>query len=210
MKARRPPWLVRFGSLIGGRLWSALKPRASRGLGRKRGGPPENWRAVAQHHPGPAMHGLYRCRGSVHPGRDSRSRSPTVVVVLPQADDGEAALIVERLRGADIKEARAIWKSYDIINMCGNANVFVEILRGCISGDAGLWRSKTDTGHKKQRRAAAAKIFSEFMERWSQHYAWRSILKRARKSIPGSCISASGPARACCRSGSRHSCRGFA
>jgi len=40
MKARRPPCERRLGSLIGGRLSSASKPRASRGLGLNLGGPP--------------------------------------------------------------------------------------------------------------------------------------------------------------------------
>jgi hypothetical protein len=41
------------------------------------------------------------------------------------------------LRGADVEEAGAVWKLNDVIDMCLNADVFVEVLAGVLDGDAG-------------------------------------------------------------------------
>ena len=46
-------------------------------------------------------------------------------VVFPGADDGESAGVVGGLRGADVEEAGSIWKLHYVIDMRGDADVFV-------------------------------------------------------------------------------------
>jgi hypothetical protein len=57
-------------------------------------------------------------------------------VVFAEADDGESAGVVWGLRRADIEEASAVWKFDYVIDMRGDADVFVEVLLGVICGDA--------------------------------------------------------------------------
>jgi hypothetical protein len=60
------------------------------------------------------------------------------VVVLPGADDSESAVVIGGLGRADVEEAGAVWKLHYIIDIRGNANVFVEHFGGLVGGDAGL------------------------------------------------------------------------
>ena len=46
-------------------------------------------------------------------------------VVFPGADDGESAGDVGGLRGADVEEAGSVWKFDNVIDMRGDADVFV-------------------------------------------------------------------------------------
>src|ERR1700761_5558966 len=55
-----------------------------------------------------------------------------------QTDNREPALRVWHLRRTDIQKARPVGKFYYIINMSRNADVFVEVSRGLLSGHA--WR----------------------------------------------------------------------
>jgi len=59
-------------------------------------------------------------------------------VVFPGADDGESAGVVGGLGSADVEEAGAVWKFDDVIDMRGDADVFVEVLAGVLNGDAGF------------------------------------------------------------------------
>ena len=60
------------------------------------------------------------------------------VVVFPRADDGESAGVVGGLRGADVEEAGSVWKFDNVIDMRGDADVFIEVLLGVFYGDAGF------------------------------------------------------------------------
>jgi len=46
-------------------------------------------------------------------------------VVFPGTDDGESAGVVGGLRGADVEEAGSVWKFDNVIDMRGDADVFV-------------------------------------------------------------------------------------
>lgn len=58
--------------------------------------------------------------------------------VFLEADDGEPAGVVWGLRRADVEEAGSVWKFDDIIDMRGDADVFIEVLLGVFNGDAGF------------------------------------------------------------------------
>ena len=58
-------------------------------------------------------------------------------MVFAEADDGESAGVVGSLRRADVEEAGAVWKFDYIIDVRGDADVFVEVLLGVFDGDAG-------------------------------------------------------------------------
>ena len=136
MKARCPPCGLRFGSLTGGRSTSPAKPRTSRGFGLNFGGPPELPR-MAQHHSRTSVHGLNQA-----PDMDIHIPIPRQlshrIAVCTQAYHRKPALLVRSLRRANVHIASAVRNLHHIINMRGNANVFVEEIRGVVRGDAGL------------------------------------------------------------------------
>ena len=95
---------------------------------------------VAEDHSGAAVHGLDDAADlDVHVAIFSELTD--FVAIFPQTDNGEAALLVRGLGRAHVKERRAIGKLHHIIDMRGDANVFVEEFRGFVCGDAGLGRS---------------------------------------------------------------------
>jgi hypothetical protein len=61
-----------------------------------------------------------------------------VFAILPEADDGEMAGGVGSLRRADVEEPGAVGKPDHVIDTGGDADVFVEHLRGLVGGDAGF------------------------------------------------------------------------
>jgi hypothetical protein len=48
-----------------------------------------------------------------------------IALIFPEADDGEPAGVVRGLRGTDVEEAGAVWKFDHVIDMRGDADVFV-------------------------------------------------------------------------------------
>jgi hypothetical protein len=58
--------------------------------------------------------------------------------VFLEADDGESAGVVGGLGGTDVEEAGSIWKFNYVVDMRGDAYVFVEVLLGLVDGDAGF------------------------------------------------------------------------
>ncbi len=116
-------------------------------------GPELRWTAIelagmAKDHAGPAVHGLHDA-ANLHVGVAIFLQLADIGAVFLKADNGEAALLVRGLRRADVEEPRAIWKLHHIIDMRGNANVFVEHLRRLVGGDARL-----GFGGKRERRRA--------------------------------------------------------
>ena len=109
------------------------------GVGLELGRPAVELACVAQDHSGAAVHGLDDAAHlDIHVA--VLAQFAHVLMILPEADDGETAGVVGGLRRAYVEEARAIGKLNHIINMGGNANVFLEHFGGLVGGDAGLGR----------------------------------------------------------------------
>jgi hypothetical protein len=114
----------------------------------------------------------YHARASMHRLNQSPDMNICVAVsvqfahvctVLCEADNGEAAGVIGNLRRADIEECRPIIKLIYVIDMSGNANVFVERLRGRFGRQAELVFSAEGNRraqHEDQRDSPHASIVS--------------------------------------------------
>src|SRR5581483_6932825 len=104
---------------------------------------------VAEEDPGAAMHRLHDAANLyVHVAVFSELADG--VAILPEAHDGEAAFLVWRFGRAHIEEARAVRKLHDVVDVGGDAHIFVEQFGGVVGSDA-----RFGCARKAHKRASA-------------------------------------------------------
>ena len=79
---------------------------------------------VAKDHAGTAVHGLDEA-ADAHIHVFVLAEFAHFAVVFPETDDGETAVVVRGLRGANVEEASSVGKLNHVINMSVNANVLI-------------------------------------------------------------------------------------
>lgn len=126
-----------------------LRAEASRqhGVGPEPGRAAVELALMAQEHAGPAMHGADDA-ANPHIRAAELAQLADRILVFSEALDGEAAGIIGGIRRAYVQEPGPIGKFHHIIDMRGDADVFVEVLRSLIDGDAGLWRAGMNRGRR--------------------------------------------------------------
>lgn len=132
---------AKIGVIDGGATLVGRESAGESGIG------PEFWRAsiklagMAEDDAGAAVHGLDHAADlDIHVAIFKKIADQ--VAIFPQADDGEAAGVVGRLRGAYIQEARTIGKLNDVVDAGGDADILIEHFGGFIGGDAGPGRHR--------------------------------------------------------------------
>ena len=118
------------------------------GVGAKLGRSAAKLARMAEKDSGTAVDGL-NDPSDLDVGVAIASELADLVMILPEADDREAAAIVGSVRRADIKEARTVGKLDHIIDVRGDADVFVQHLAGLVGRDA---RSLAGKGHSRKYR----------------------------------------------------------
>ena len=79
---------------------------------------------MAQHHPGSSVHGPHN-PADMYVHVAVLAQLTHLVVILPQAHDGEPTGIVRGLGCAYVEEAGSVRKLHHVIDMRADANVFV-------------------------------------------------------------------------------------
>src|ERR1035437_2951465 len=115
---------------------------ARESVGEPRIGLESRWTAVklplvAQEDSGASVHGPHQA-ADAHIPIPVFAQFANLVVILPQAHNGEPAALVRRVGHADVQKARAVGKLNYIIDMRRNTNVFVEHFSGLFGGEARL------------------------------------------------------------------------
>jgi hypothetical protein len=108
---------------------------------------------MTQHHSSPPMHGLNQA-ANVHVHVAIPAQFADLFAILWQAQDCETALRVRDVRWADVQKSGSVPKRHYIIDMHGNADVFVEEFRGLFRSDArfGMTRDGYRRTKGKQKR----------------------------------------------------------
>lgn len=155
-----PPALrTQVGVVDGGATLLRAEAARQKGIGAEFGRSSAELTRMAQEHSGAAAHGLNGA-ADMHVDAAVGVQLADFIMVFPQALNGEPAGIVRGIRGADVEEAGSIGKFDYIIDMGGDADVFIEELRGLIEGDAGLLRGRAHGGrdekNSEQGKAAHA------------------------------------------------------
>jgi hypothetical protein len=94
-------------------------------VGLELGRPAVELPGVAQDHSRAAVHGLHES-ADAHVHVFVLPQLAHFAAVIEHADDGEAAFLVRRIGSADVEEARSIREFDHIVNMRGDADVFVQ------------------------------------------------------------------------------------
>ena len=92
---------------------------------------------MALHHSRAPVHGLYDA-AHLHIHVAVLGELADQVAVFPLADDGKGAGVVGGLWRADIEEAGAVGKLDDVVDVSGDADVFVDQPRSLVCGHARL------------------------------------------------------------------------
>jgi len=145
-----------IGIADGRAIFFGIETAGEQGVGFEAGRTAVELARMREDHAGAAMHGLNDAADlDLHVAVFVEFTDE--VVIVPGADDGEAAVVVGGLGGADVEEAGAVGKLDYVIDMRRNANVFVEHFGGLVGGDAGFGRGEGGKGEQEEKAKEVAR-----------------------------------------------------
>ena len=107
---------------------------------------------MAQQHSRPPVHRLHN-PPHLHIHIPILHQLADIVVILPQADDGEPASLIGSLRRAYVEVSSPVRQLHHVINMRRNTNVFIDQLGSLVSRDAWLrFRSHSSQRHSQTKQ----------------------------------------------------------